>query len=234
MTYGAVIFDLYNTLVPDMSPADYRAALREMGEAVGLDAEDFRRGWEITADRRYTGEHATPADTVREICRVRGLDPAEDAIAKAAAVREAARRKYFTPRPDAVPTLTELRRRGLRLGLISDCSTETVPLWRACPLVPLMDAAILSCEVGCRKPAPRIYQLACDALKVRPEDCIYVGDGASRELTGAARAGMTALQLRLHDGLEAMRQQWSGPSVASLWDVVRFVERSAVPQPTGP
>ena len=98
-----------------------------------------------------------------------------------------------------------------------------MPLGRACSLAPLVDAAILSCEVGCRKASPRIYQLACEALAVPAEQYLYVGDGSSQELTGATRTGMTAVQLRLDGDWPPGREAWTGLSVGTLSEVLTLL-----------
>ena len=49
-------------------------------------------------------------------------------------------------------------------------------------------------EQGLSKPDPAIYQRMLDALKLSPEECLYVGDGGSRELYAARDIGMQTLQ----------------------------------------
>lgn len=44
------------------------------------------------------------------------------------------------------------------------------------------------------KPHSEIYLTACDHLKVSPKNSIFVGDGGSNELQGAAAVGMKAYQ----------------------------------------
>ena len=102
----------------------------------------------------------------------------------------------LVPRPDAVPTLEALRRRGQKVGLITVCSQEVADIWDETPFAGLFDATVFSASVGLAKPDPQIYELACEQLGVEPADCLFVGDGANDELPGAERAGMTALQLR--------------------------------------
>ncbi len=46
------------------------------------------------------------------------------------------------------------------------------------------------------KPSRRIYEIACERLKVQPQQCLYVGDGSSKELTGAASVGMLPILKR--------------------------------------
>jgi len=40
-----------------------------------------------------------------------------------------------------------------------------------------------------------MYRLACTGLAVTPAECLYVGDGGSGELTGAAAVGMRPVLL---------------------------------------
>lgn len=122
-----------------------------------------------------------------------------------------------------------MKQRGYSIGLISDCSPEVPLLWQETPFVPLIDAAIFSCAVKLKKPNSRIYRLACQKLGVIPENCLYVGDGASRELTGASRVGMRPVMIRVpyEDGYEAYRpdsEAWQGPTISSLEEVMKFLE----------
>jgi beta-phosphoglucomutase-like phosphatase (HAD superfamily) len=49
--------------------------------------------------------------------------------------------------------------------------------------------ALLALELGIQKPDPRMFTLALDALEVRPEAALIVGDRASHD-GGAAAAGI--------------------------------------------
>ena len=115
----------------------------------------------------------------------------ESDIAAAVAIRRDWTLEHLVPRPDAVSTLEELRRRGHRLGMISACSAEVPEVWEQTPFGGLFDSTVFSCSVGVSKPDPRIYEIACEELGVEAEDCLFVGDGANDELPGAERVGMT-------------------------------------------
>ena len=52
----------------------------------------------------------------------------------------------------------------------------------------------MSCELGLKKPDPRIFQLCTERLSLSPEECLYVGDGGSHELEAAKAFGMHPLQ----------------------------------------
>ena len=115
----------------------------------------------------------------------------------------------------------------IKIGLISDCSSEVPLLWPETSLEPLIDVAIFSCEVKIRKPDSRIYQAACDGLALEPGDCLYVGDGGSHELSGAAQAGMHPVLIRVSaEGEEPYRpgaEEWSGMKISSLQEVLSIL-----------
>jgi putative hydrolase of the HAD superfamily len=130
-------------------------------------------------------------------------------------------------RPAAVPVLRRLRRLGVSIGLVSDCGPELPEFLPELPIAPLLDAVVLSIDLQRHKPDPRMYWDACRRLRVDPAECLYVGDGGSQELTGAAAAGMTAVRLAAPDlgghlvfGADT---GWAGASVESLEEIVPMV-----------
>jgi putative hydrolase of the HAD superfamily len=50
---------------------------------------------------------------------------------------------------------------------------------------------VLSEEIGIRKPNPKIFQHAVDVMKLKPEECMYVGNSYANDVIGATHAGMT-------------------------------------------
>ena len=170
MKHRAVVFDLWQTLVV----WDYEAAMesyRLMAEHVGVDADRFVELWRATGDRRGTGPLA---DAIRLVCEGLGVDVAHvEALAER---RREAARKVLVPRPGAVETLSELRRRRHALGLISNCSGDVADVWHETRLAEHFDAVVLSCDARVAKPDARIYRLASERLTVEPADCLFVDD----------------------------------------------------------
>ena len=113
----------------------------------------------------------------------------------------------------------------LRLGMISNASSELSALWAESVLAPLFDAAFFSADEGMMKPDRRLYERMADALGVAPVDCLFVGDGAYRELQGAEAVGMTAVLIRVpHDEWEREGTiGWQGPRVAALAELLALV-----------
>jgi len=234
MTCRAVVFDLFGTLVPSMREADYTASLNATAAAVGAQPEEFRRLWlrSDLCEKRFNGTFASQAEFIEHICGILGIAPTPEGVQRAARCRAEFDRMLLVPRPDAIPVLQRLRDAGLGLCLMSVASRDAPQRWPRLPFAPLFDAALFSCEVGLVKPDPRFYELACSTLAVQPHECLYVGDGAGNELTGAQRAGMRAVLIcpPEEEGVILSREEcrnWRGERVKSLSELLELLELTA-------
>lgn len=54
-----------------------------------------------------------------------------------------------------------------------------------------------SSKVGCRKPEPRFYEIACELLDVEPHECVFLDD-LGINLKPAAAMGMTTIKVTDH------------------------------------
>jgi putative hydrolase of the HAD superfamily len=222
--FGAVVFDLFGTLVYEFPRSDWDEWLETVAAVLEANPDSFRDAWAATAVERHTGRAGTIEENLRTIAARAGAWPAEAQIAEALEARAALYRTWFVPRPGAEEILRELRERRIPTALISMCAPDTPAMWRASPLGGLVDVEVFSSEVGLRKPDPQIYLLACERLGVMPSTCLYVGDGAYAELSGASAVGMHAVLIRdpAEAELEALRpeaEDWDGPAIADLREV---------------
>jgi putative hydrolase of the HAD superfamily len=229
VTIRAVIFDLYGTLVPEFPHEDFYASIDHMAAVLGAGPAEFREGWNATVELRQTGGFATLDENVLAICAKLGLaEPSEADVTAALARRAEMYDHWFHPRVGAIETLTELRARGFPLGLISMCAPDTPPMWHASPFAGLVDVEVFSSEVGLRKPDPAIYRYAYERLQVVPTECLYCGDGAYRELTGATEIGMTAVEIRdpevdISTLLHLEGEAWTGARIGDLRELLAMV-----------
>ena len=182
MKYEAVIFDLFGTLVPNMSLSEHRAVLTRMADVLSAPPDDFMQLWFDTHNERMTGIFQSPNDNVAYICRTLGVSVDETKVKRATRIRFDYCVQLMVPRSDAIETLSHLKYEGCKTGLISDCSAEIPAIWKDTPFVKLIDVAIFSCLVGVKKPDSSIYRMAAKQLGVEPQNCLYIGDGNSHEL----------------------------------------------------
>ena len=104
------------------------------------------------------------------------------------------RRCFETIHEEIIPMFEILKNKGIKIGLISNCFSEEAQVIRESVLWSFFDAAYLSCEQGVMKPDERIFFDCIKELQVKPEECLYVGDGGSQELEAAQSVGMKAVQ----------------------------------------
>ena len=95
-------------------------------------------------------------------------------------------------RPGTREALDFLRQQ-YRLAVISNSDGGIGPLLDRCGLGECFENVTDSGHVGCEKPDIRIFRAALDALRIPPEQSLYVGDVYSVDYLGATAAGMHAL-----------------------------------------
>jgi len=97
----------------------------------------------------------------------------------------------WQPYPDALPTLAALYAAGIKVAVVSNTGFDIRPMLEAWGFSQFCEAVVLSFEVGCLKPDPKIFWRACAALAVTPERTLMVGDTPGD--AGAVSAGCSAL-----------------------------------------
>jgi putative hydrolase of the HAD superfamily len=108
--------------------------------------------------------------------------------------------------PAALPLLDGLRQDGLRVGLCSNAPYRVPSLHAQLAYVGVdahLDAVTFSAEVGWRKPSPRIFAAALQALGTDAAGTVMVGDSETHDIAGAHDAGMRAVLVRRHDATVA-------------------------------
>lgn len=94
---------------------------------------------------------------------------------------------------DVRPVLEDLRKRGLRLGIVSNWDSRLRRICEGLGLDRCVDFIVISAEAGVRKPDPRIFEKALSAAGVRAGEAIHVGDLLEEDVEGARRAGLRAV-----------------------------------------
>src|SRR4029453_4754412 len=97
----------------------------------------------------------------------------------------------WLPYADTEITLRTLHSHGIKVGVVSNIGFDIRPHFAAWGLDRLIDAFVLSYEVGRCKPDPAIFLGACAVLGTAPERTLMVGDTPAD--AGAVKAGCAAL-----------------------------------------
>ena len=112
--------------------------------------------------------------------------------------------------PEAPPLLRELRRRGIKIGVLSNTMwprSAHEQVFRRDGVLSLIDGAVYSSEIPWTKPHPEAFRAAMTAVGVSdPASCVFVGDRPYDDIYGAKRAGMRGVlipnsDVPSHDGV---------------------------------
>ncbi len=171
------------------------------------------------AFNRYEAEHNLPADFIRSINSTNPDTNAwaqlesnqidgdtfdrlfmEEAVQKGHKVRGADVLALLSGqiRPEMVQALHTIKK-TLRIGCITNNvksaeSPGSAPKSKFSDVMELFDVVIESSKAGVRKPDPRIYRMACDAMSIQPEEAVFLDD-LGINLKPARELGMTTIKV---------------------------------------
>ena len=187
----AVIFDMFETLVTLHSVPRYFG--RNIAADLGADIDEFYSLWHETEEARSKGKMNFEESLywIGERTHYAHPERISEAVEKRYAFKSESLQKVEYR---IVSLLRELKKRGYKVALISNCFLEEAEAIRASVLMPFFDVMMLSCEQGVQKPEHEIFERCLAEIAVAPEDCLYVGDGGSTELETARAFGMQTLQ----------------------------------------
>ena len=230
MSYRAILFDLFDTLVlfhRERLPAvqvngkvihttagHLHAAFRAFAPAVELPMFMDALFWSWQEAERIRGEaHREVAAPERFDMLFGRLGFGADALpAEAREVLLATHMRELSRAvecPDHHARLLTDLGRAFRLAVVSNF--DYAPTCRAIlereGIARLLDTVVISDEVGWRKPKPIIFETALRRLGLRPDEALFVGDRADIDVIGARSVGMPSVWINreaagLPDGIE--------------------------------
>lgn len=187
----AVVFDMFETLVTLFEGRTYFG--EDIAADVGADPAAFRKEWHSIEDDRSIGKYSIE-EGLEIVLKRMGLY-SEELVKMAAGKRRQALGDTFSAIPDETfMMLDTFKEKGIKIGLITNTFSDERDIIRESPLFKYFDVALISYEQGICKPDLELYKRMTDKLNVKPDECLYVGDGGSRELYAARDAGMHPIQ----------------------------------------
>lgn len=206
--FDAILFDLGSTLIyfdapwPEILPEAHQALLSGLKSAgFNLDEPGFLEAYTRKIEAYYAQRETefieyTTAYILRELLSESGYPGVQEAVLnRALAGMYAITQNHWLPDPKAVPVLEALQAGGYRLGLISNAGDDPDVqfLVDKANLRKFFDVILTSAAVGIRKPNPRIFWKALEALETPRERAAMVGDTLGADILGAQNAGMFAI-----------------------------------------
>jgi HAD superfamily hydrolase (TIGR01509 family) len=125
------------------------------------------------------------------------------------------------PFPDVAAVLEELRDQAVRMAIVTDNWGTSQSVRRMHDLVGLegySDAIIVSEELGCNKPDPRMYHAASDVLGLLSAQCLFVDDDPSF-VEAAVSLGFGGVTICRH----GVARPPAGASITTFGQVLDFV-----------
>jgi len=197
VTLRAVLFDVDFTLAkpgPELMPEGYvRCGGRhglvldaaQYGAARDAALIDLKRHPELDHD-----EEIWVAFTERIVLGMGGARPASYDVAVELTSRWTDH-SNFELYEDVLPVLDELRKAGMRIGLVSNSARDVHEFAQHHALD--IDAGISSFQHGKTKPHASIFKAVLDLLEVEPHEAAMVGDTIQDDIEGALALGMRAV-----------------------------------------
>lgn len=238
MQFRAVLFDVGDTLwyaagAPE--PAEFRRMAAERAVAFlrdrGIPCRDpeqlARSAWDAMEDAmraaratdRIEPDYASVARAAAARCGVLLTTGQAAELMEAIYVSGAEGGKAAYP--DARSTLTELRRRGFRLGIVTNRAFGGERFredLRELGLDVGWDVVAVSVEVGYLKPHPALFEHALRALAVSPGQALMVGNSLVEDVAGAQALGIAAAWKRSRPDAEGVSPDVTFAELSELLD----------------
>jgi putative hydrolase of the HAD superfamily len=182
----AVLFDLYDTFVWSR----WGELSDHVADRIGVDRATLHEAYALTRPARSTGAYGDAEGDMEAVVSAAGVDAVPSLIRELTSYERAFLADGgVTVYEDSLDVAAELKARGTRTALVSNCSHSTIRVVEQLGLADVLDALVLSVTAGVAKPDAGIYRAALDALGAPPEEAIFVDDQA-RYCDGAAALGI--------------------------------------------
>jgi putative hydrolase of the HAD superfamily len=179
-----------------------RDCLQQMAVRAGTDAERF--GTAYWRHRRAYDAGLAASEYWRRVLDSLGAARPADADLVDALIADDIR-SWTHYREEVWELAREFRARSGRTGFLSNGVPEIVAhLRRTRALDTSFDAVVVSCEVGCMKPAPEIFRLCLERLGIAPDEGLFADDRLEN-VEAARHLGLRALHFVGDDAVDRLR-----------------------------
>lgn len=220
-----ILFDLYDTLI-HLENEEYHRLEELFAVEAGIEFDIYRTVWRKYMPHRMRGDIKTLRDMVEVLFKELGLPYNQRKLNRLERMQVDTLMNTIRFYPDVDKLLSSLKDQGFILTLLSNTSHNSENVLDKIPWMHYFDHVVLSHKIGIIKPDPRIYLIALTNMGLEPGNCMFVGDGGSMELDGAANVGMvTAKVMQPGQNLTFSRSQKADYYIDSIHKVPELVDR---------
>lgn len=205
--FGGTLYD-YDTLVPGD-----RESLHHLARLCGIDTDEatvhaayrksIKQAFRTYLKQPFFHHRDMFRDAVTGAMRELGGEAAAEHLEEYRRKQWELHRRDFRLREGVHETLTELRRRGLALGIVSNIDDDQLQhLGELAGLTRYFDWLLSSEEAGSCKPDGKIFQEALKRAGCIADEAFFVGDSLPQDIEGANRAGLRSVLLWHRPGAE--------------------------------
>ena len=169
-----IFVDVGSTLVDETEAYNHRA--RDMIAGTNITFKEF--------------------DDMRIVFARQGLDGNSEAIRHFGLTKTPWHSEDEVPYPDACDTLTELKARGYRLGIIANQNPGLEKRLEDWGLQQYFDVIVSSAEIGYAKPEREIFEKAFEMAGCMAEESVMVGDRLDNDMLPAKEIGMKTVWMK--------------------------------------
>lgn len=208
MRYKNLIFDLYGTLVSIKTDEDRCDVWDKLSLFYGYHGAAYtptglKRAYKkklaaknMKAGQSYEGYPDMPVEPVlKELFSDKGVkDELEKLAEEAAQLLRICSTEYINLYPNVKKALRMLKKQGFGLYLLSNAQAAyTRKELKLLGIEKCFDGIYLSSDFGVRKPDPGFIGSLLEREKLKPDECLMIGNDMSTDIAGARRVGIDGL-----------------------------------------
>ncbi len=228
---NTVLFDLGNTLARYYTRQEFPRILKQaVNSVVGyLRKENLLKiPWNQLCDRVEQENHERPDHQVRpleeRLLRIFGLEDKAHVDNLVNAMCRCFTRPILSMGQryeDTIPVLDNLKKHGIRTAVVSNTAWGSPAyLWREelqrLGLTQYLTETVFCRDVGWRKPAPQIFEFTMNKLRIKSQNCVFVGDDPRWDLAGPRALGIKAIHIDRHHAWPDVGE----PSIRNLHEML--------------
>ena len=140
--------------------------------------------------------------------------------------------KFFD---DVIPTILELRRRGIKTGIITDGYKETqINKIEALNSRELFDEIIITDELGREfwKPNKKSYEIMASELNISFSEMIYIGDNEKKDFKGANELGILTFKVerenRIYTNINVDESFQAKFKIKDIKSIIQYIDNNSI------